>query len=67
MYSSKFFSDKAFFFIARLILKREISGSHTISDQSLLLSTIVLNDNSAVMFSPVHVLYYNREIIALDK
>ena len=30
--------------IARLILKREISGSHTISDQSLLLSTIVLND-----------------------
>ena len=30
--------------IARLILKREISGSHTISDQSLLLSTNVLND-----------------------
>lgn len=25
-------------------LKREISGSHTISDQSLLLSTTVLND-----------------------
>ena len=31
--------------IARLILKREISGSHTISDQSLLLSTNVLNDS----------------------
>ena len=30
--------------IARLILKREILGSHTISDQSLLLSTNVLND-----------------------
>ena len=30
--------------IARLILKCGISGSHTISDQSLLLSTIVLND-----------------------
>ena len=41
MHSSGFFWIKL---IARLILKREISGSHTISDQSLLLSTIVLND-----------------------
>ena len=41
MHSSGFFSDKL---IARLILKREISGSHMISDQSLLLSTNVLND-----------------------
>ena len=41
MHSSGFFQIKL---IARLILKREISGSHTISDQSLLLSTIVLND-----------------------
>ena len=31
--------------IERLILKHEISRSHMISDQSLLLSTIVLNDN----------------------
>ena len=44
MHSSGFFRIKL---IARLILKREISGSHTISDQSLLLSTIVLNDNRA--------------------
>ena len=42
MHSSGFFRIKP---IARLILKREISGSHTISDQSLLLSTNVLNDN----------------------
>ena len=41
MHSSGFFRIKP---IARLISKREISGSHTISDQSLLLSTIVLND-----------------------
>ena len=41
MHSSEFFRIKP---IARLILKRKISGSHTISDQSLLLSTIVLND-----------------------
>ena len=41
MHSSGFFRIKL---IARLILKREIPGSHTISDQSLLLSTIVLND-----------------------
>ena len=41
MHSSVFFRIKL---IARLILKREISGSHTISDQSLLLSTNVLND-----------------------
>ena len=41
MHSSGFFRIKP---IARLILKREISGSHTISDQSLLLSTNVLND-----------------------
>ena len=34
--------------IGRLILKREISGSHTISDQSLLLSTIILNDISYI-------------------
>ena len=37
--------------IARLILKREISGSHTISYLSLLLSTIVLNDNNGCGFS----------------
>ena len=41
MHSSGFFWIKL---IARLILKREFSGSHTISDQSLLLSTNVLND-----------------------
>ena len=41
MHFSGFFRIKL---IARLILKREIFGSHTISDQSLLLSTIVLND-----------------------
>ena len=41
MHSSGFFQIKP---IARLILKCEISGSHTISDQSLLLSTIILND-----------------------
>ena len=35
--------------IARLILKRKISGSHTIPDQSLLLSTIVLNDKSYIL------------------
>ena len=42
MHSSGFFRIKL---IARLILKREISRSHTISDQSLLLSTIVLTDD----------------------
>ena len=41
MHSSGFFRIKP---IARFILKHEISRSHTISDQSLLLSTIVLND-----------------------
>ena len=41
MHSSGFFRIKL---IARLILKCKISGSHTISDQFLLLSTIVLND-----------------------
>ena len=41
MHSSGVFRIKP---IARLILKREILGSHMISDQSLLLSTIVLND-----------------------
>ena len=44
MHSSGFFQIKL---IARLILKCEISGSHMISDQSLLLSTIVLNDNNS--------------------
>ena len=34
--------------IARLIFKCKILGSHTISDQSLLLSTIVLNDNDYI-------------------
>ena len=55
MHSSGFFRIKP---IARLILKREISGSHTIPDQSLLLSTIVLNDvctvtveNTVAMYS----------------
>ena len=43
MHSSRFFQIKL---IARLILKCEISRSHMISDQSLLLSTIVLNDYS---------------------
>ena len=46
MYSSGFFRIKP---IARLILKHEISGSHTISDRSLLLSTIVLNDKGEVL------------------
>ena len=41
MHSSGFFSDKAY---CKVDLKREILGSHTISDQSLLLSTNVLND-----------------------
>ena len=41
MHSSGFFRIKP---IARLILKCKILGSHMISDQSLLLSTIVLND-----------------------
>ena len=50
MHSSDFFRIKL---IARLILKREISGSHTISDQSLLLSTNVLNDNCYVPYSPI--------------
>ena len=47
MHSSGFFWTKL---IARLILKREISGSHMISDQSLLLSTIVLNDTVEPVF-----------------
>ena len=42
MHSSGFFWIKP---IARLISKHKILGSHTISDQSLLLSTTVLNDN----------------------
>ena len=42
MHSSGFFRIKL---IARLILKRKIMGSHTISDQSLLLSTNVLDDS----------------------
>ena len=46
MHSSRFFRIKL---IARLILKREISGSHTISDQSLLLSTNVLNDSVLIV------------------
>ena len=41
MHSSGVFSDKAY---CKVDLKREILGSHMISDQSLLLSTIVLND-----------------------
>ena len=41
MHYSQFFWVKP---IARLILKHEISGSHTISHQSLLLSTTILND-----------------------
>ena len=51
MHSSGFFRIKP---IARLILKREISGSHTISDQSLSLSTIVLNsrDWSEIVWLP---------------
>ena len=43
MYFSGFFQIKS---IEILILKREISGSHTISDQSLLLSTTVFNDEA---------------------
>ena len=42
MHSSGFFSDKAY---CKVDFKREISGSHMISDQSLLLSTNVLNDS----------------------
>ena len=49
MHSSGFFRIKP---IARLILKCEILGSHTISDQSLLLSTIVLND-----IMPLYIIY----------
>ena len=48
MHSSGFFRIKP---IARLILKREILGSHTISDQSLLLST---NDVVKPYDTPVH-------------
>ena len=51
MHSSGFFRIKL---IARLILKREISGSHTISDQSLLLSTIVLNDTRNNIYYNLH-------------
>ena len=41
MHPSGFFPDKAY---CKVDLKCEISRSHTISDQSLLLSTCVLND-----------------------
>ena len=43
MHSSGFFWDKAY---CKVDFKCEISGSHAISDQSLLLSTIVLNDDN---------------------
>ena len=42
MHSSGFFSDKAY---CKVDFKCKILGSHTISDQSLLLSTVVLNDS----------------------
>ena len=49
MHSSGFFSDKAY---CNVDLKRKISGSHTISDQSLLLNTIVLNDMCLLTAEP---------------
>ena len=63
MHSSGFFRIKL---IARLILKREILGSHMISDQSLLLSTNVLNEvplndiswNISTLHTPVPSLIY---------
>ena len=56
MHFSRFFRKKP---IARLILKCKISGSHTISDQSLLLSTIVLNDTK------VHAPMQDNKMIAI--
>ena len=49
MHFSGFFRIKP---IARLILKCQILGNQTISDQSLLLSTILLNDDSYRMVEP---------------
>ena len=60
MHSSGFFRIK---FIAKLILKREISGSHTISDQSLLLSTNILNDSN--QFEACLVFTFHYQIIGL--
>ena len=60
MHSSWFFRIKP---IARLILKREISGSHMISYQSLLLSTIVLNDKC---FNIWKYKFYSRVKIFVD-
>ena len=54
MHSSGFFQIKL---IARLILKREISGSHTISDQSLLLSTNVFNDIYYIYIILIYIIY----------
>ena len=48
MHSSGFFQIKP---IARLILKCKISGSHMISDQSLLLSTTILNDINIYIYT----------------
>ena len=46
MHSSGFFWIQP---IEGLFLKHKFLGSHTISDQSLLLSTIVLNDIIAIV------------------
>ena len=53
MHSSGFSSDKAY---CKVDFKCEILGSHTISDQSLLLSTIVLNDMQRIGPDPSIVL-----------
>ena len=58
MHSSGFFQIKL---IARLILKREISGSHTISDQSLLLSTIILNDIYTYIYIYIYIKTHGSE------
>ena len=50
MHSSGFFQIKP---IARLILKCKFLESHTISDQSLLLSTIILNDNIKMYYAGI--------------
>ena len=54
MHSSGFFWIKL---IARLILKCEISRSHTISNQSLLLSTMVLNDRCIGLYCSIDTIF----------
>ena len=64
MHSSRFFRIKP---IARFILKCKISGSHTISDRSLLLSTIVLNDIYIYIYIYIYVYIYSPYIYIVHK